>query len=154
MKNAASRFGWRKYLVFLLLSGGILGLMVFFSIKVFGFLYHEQEFPLYFKLFLSEKILMMTFLTMFLMLILSALISTLNIFFLSLIVNTSLLVKKNSVPEYIKHLLLGSTNWRCLASLFAQRESLVHPGKNPVPHLKFLNRMGNLTFCVHKGLFR
>jgi ABC-2 type transport system permease protein len=57
--------------------------MIFFSIKVFGFLYHQQEFPLYFKLFLSEKIMMMTFLTMFLMLILSALISTLNIFFLS-----------------------------------------------------------------------
>ncbi|UCH95628.1 MAG: hypothetical protein JSV88_01955 [Candidatus Aminicenantes bacterium] len=83
LKNAATRFGWRKYLVFLLLSGGILGLMVFFSIKVFGFLYHQEEFPLYFKLFLSEKILMMTFLTMFMMLILSALISTLNIFFLS-----------------------------------------------------------------------
>jgi ABC-2 type transport system permease protein len=83
LKNAASRFGWRKYLIFLLLSGGILGLMVFFSIKVFGFLYYQQEFPLYFKLFLSEKILMMIFLTMFLMLILSALISTLNIFFLS-----------------------------------------------------------------------
>jgi ABC-2 type transport system permease protein len=83
LKNTAARFGWRKYLIFLLLSGGILGLMVFFSIKVFGFLYHQQEFPLYFKLFLSEKILMMTFLTMFLMLILSALISTLNIFFLS-----------------------------------------------------------------------
>jgi ABC-2 type transport system permease protein len=83
LKNAASRLGWRKYLVFLLLSGGILGLLVFFSIKVFGFLYYQEEFPLYFKLFLSEKILMMTFLTMFLMLILSALISTLNIFFLS-----------------------------------------------------------------------
>jgi ABC-2 type transport system permease protein len=83
LKNAASRLGWRKYFIFLLLSGGILGLLVFFSIKVFGFLYYQQEFPLYFKLFLSEKILMMTFLTMFLMLILSALISTLNIFFLS-----------------------------------------------------------------------
>ncbi len=83
MKNAASRLGWRKYFIFLLLSGGILGLLVFFSIKVFGFLYYQEEFPLYFKLFLSEKILMMTFLTMFLMLILSALISTLNIFFLS-----------------------------------------------------------------------
>ena len=36
-----------------------------------------------FKLFVSEKILTMNFLTMFMMLILSALVSTLNIFFLS-----------------------------------------------------------------------
>ena len=83
LKNAVGRIGSRKYLIFFLLSAGILFMMGFFFIKVFGFLYHQKEFPLYFKLFLSEKILMMTFLTMFMMLILSALISTLNIFFLS-----------------------------------------------------------------------
>lgn len=83
LKNSFKRFGFRKYLLFFLLAAGILSLMGFFFIKVFGFLYHQQEFPLFFKLFLSEKILMMTFLTMFMMLIMSALISTLNIFFLS-----------------------------------------------------------------------
>jgi ABC-2 type transport system permease protein len=83
LKNTMSRLGLRNYLLAFVLGGGMLALMGFFSIKVFGFLYHRQEFPLYFKLFLSEKILMMTFMTMFMMLIFSSLISTLNIFFLS-----------------------------------------------------------------------
>jgi hypothetical protein len=83
LKNAVSQLGWRKYLVFFLLSALIMSLLIFFFVKVFAFLYQQEEFPLEFKLFLSEKILMMTFLTMFLLLILSALISTLNIYFLS-----------------------------------------------------------------------
>jgi ABC-2 type transport system permease protein len=83
LKNVLRGVGWRQYLLLVLLGGGVLFLMGFFAIKVFGFLYHREEFPLFFKLFLSEKILMMTFLTMFMMLIMSALISTLNIFFLS-----------------------------------------------------------------------
>jgi len=83
IKNTAKGIGWQKYLIFIVLSAAILGLMFFFFLKVFGFLYHQQEFPHYFKLFLSEKILTMTFLTMFMMLVMSALISTLNIFFLS-----------------------------------------------------------------------
>jgi len=83
LKNTIKASGKRQYILFFLLGGGILGLMVFISIKIFGFLYHQKEFPDFFKLFLSEKILTMAFLTMFMMLILSALISTLNIFFLS-----------------------------------------------------------------------
>ncbi len=83
LRNAVKASSKRKYLLFFLLAAGILGLMGFFFIKVFGYLYHQEEFPDFFKLFLSEKILTMTFLTMFMMLILSSLISTLNIFFLS-----------------------------------------------------------------------
>jgi ABC-2 type transport system permease protein len=83
LHNAFTHSNKRKYFLFFLLAASMLGLMAFFFIKIFGFLYHQEEFPLYFKLFLSEKILMMTFLTMFMMLIMSALVSTLNIFFLS-----------------------------------------------------------------------
>ena len=83
LRNTARAAGKRQYLLFFLLGAGILGLMGFFSAKVFGFLYYQKEFPDFFKLFVSEKILTMTFLTMYMMLILSSLISTLNIFFLS-----------------------------------------------------------------------
>jgi ABC-2 type transport system permease protein len=83
LKNAMRQIGPRKYLLFVILGILLLSTMGYFFIKVFGFLHHREEFPLYFKLFLSEKILMMAFLTMFMMLILSSLISTLNIFFLS-----------------------------------------------------------------------
>lgn len=79
----ANQSGKKKYFIFFLLGAAILFMMTFFFLKVFGFLFHQDTFPLYFKLFLCEKILMLTFLTMFLMMILSALISTLNMFFLS-----------------------------------------------------------------------
>ncbi len=83
LRNTVRQSGKRKYLLFLLLGLSTLFLFGFFFIRIFGFLNEQNEFPLVFKLFLSEKILMMVFLTLFLMLILSALISTLNIFFLS-----------------------------------------------------------------------
>ncbi len=83
IKNGMARVSLRNFLMFLGLGGLMIGLMAFFFIKVFGFLYYRAEFPIYFKLFVSEKILLMTFLTMFMMLILSSLIATLNIFFLS-----------------------------------------------------------------------
>ncbi|MGE5340032.1 MAG: putative ABC transporter permease subunit [Candidatus Omnitrophota bacterium] len=72
-----------RFLIFFLMTGGFISLITFVFIKLFGFLYYQQEFPYYFKLFLCEKILMMSFLTVLMMLILSAIISTLNIFFLS-----------------------------------------------------------------------
>lgn len=83
LSNAVRQFGFQKYLVFSLFGLGMLGAIGLLSMKVFGYLYAEGEFPHYFKLFLSEKILLMVFLTMFMMLIISALVSTLNIFFLS-----------------------------------------------------------------------
>jgi ABC-2 type transport system permease protein len=81
--NRAKQLGFRQYLLFSLFGFGILFLMSLFFIKVFGFIYLEEEFPLFFKLFISEKILLMVFLSLFSMLVLSALISTLNILFLS-----------------------------------------------------------------------
>ena len=83
LKNRLKYTGKRKYLLFIFLGIVITFFIGLFFIKIFGFLYNQPEFPFYFKLFLSEKILMMVFLTLFLMLILSTLISTLNIFFLS-----------------------------------------------------------------------
>jgi len=83
LKNTIKKTGKRQYLLFFIFGLGIIGLMGFLFIKVFGYLYHQDEFPDFFKLFLCEKILTMTFLTMFIMLILSSLISSLNIFFLS-----------------------------------------------------------------------
>lgn len=81
--NRAKRLGFRQYFLFSLFGMGILFLMSLFFVKIFGYIYHEEEFPLFFKLFISEKILLMVFLSLFSMLVLSALISTLNIFFLS-----------------------------------------------------------------------
>lgn len=81
--NIIRSTGKLKYILLGWLGLAIAFFIGFFFIKVFGFLYSQAEFPLVFKLFLSEKILMMVFLTLFLMLVLSALISTLNIFFLS-----------------------------------------------------------------------
>ena len=83
IKNTIKHTGRRKYIIFSILGLSIILLLVFLFTRIFGYLYMQKEFPLYFKLFLSEKILMMFFLTMFIMLILSALISSLNIFFLS-----------------------------------------------------------------------
>lgn len=81
--NTVTKSGRKKYFLFALLGIGILAVIGFFFIRIFGFLSQRDEFPLYFRLFLSEKILMMVFMTLFLMLILSALVSALNIFFLS-----------------------------------------------------------------------
>lgn len=83
LKNSILHTGKKKYLLFALLGIGVLLLMGYVCMKVFGFIYTEQEFPDFFKIFLCEKILNMTFLTMFVMLILSSLISTLNLFFIS-----------------------------------------------------------------------
>ena len=83
LKNAIRYSGRRKYIIFSIFGLSIIFLLGFLFTRIFGYLYSQEEFPLYFKLFLSEKILMMFFLTMFVMLIMSALISSLNIFFLS-----------------------------------------------------------------------
>ena len=81
--NRMKHLGFRHYLLFFLFGSGILVLLGLFFVKVFGYLYYEEEFPLAFKLFIAEKIMLMVFLTLFSMLVLSALISSLNIFFLS-----------------------------------------------------------------------
>ena len=62
IKNGIKHFGPRKYLIFSLFGLVILLLLVFFFIKIFGFLYQQPEFPPVFKLFISEKILLMVLL--------------------------------------------------------------------------------------------
>ncbi len=73
----------RKYFLFGLFGIMILAFLSFVSVKLFGYIYFQDDFPLQLKYFLAEKLMTMVFLTMFTMLILSSLISTLNIFFLS-----------------------------------------------------------------------
>ncbi|MEN8154902.1 MAG: hypothetical protein ABFR75_12860 [Acidobacteriota bacterium] len=79
IKNSSSR----KYILFLLFGILIFALLSVISVKVFGYIYNQSDFTLPLKYFLAEKLLTMVFLTMYTMLILSSLISTLNIFFLS-----------------------------------------------------------------------
>jgi len=73
----------RKYILFAIFGVLILAFLSFVSIKLFGYIYYQEDFPPQLKNFLSEKLMTMVFLTMYTMLILSSLISTLNIFFLS-----------------------------------------------------------------------
>lgn len=83
IKNAVKHTGKKKYFLFIFFGLLILLLMGWFFLKVFGYLHHQSEFPPEFKLFLTQKMMTMFFLTMFMMMILSALVSSLNIFFLS-----------------------------------------------------------------------
>ncbi|MEN8223265.1 MAG: hypothetical protein ABFR36_08405 [Acidobacteriota bacterium] len=73
----------RKYVLFALFGILIFAFLSFISVKLFGYIYYQDDFPPQLKDFLSEKLMTMVFLTMYTMLILSSLISTLNIFFLS-----------------------------------------------------------------------
>ncbi|MCK5003964.1 MAG: hypothetical protein KAS21_02705 [Candidatus Aminicenantes bacterium] len=73
----------RKYFLFALFGVMIFAFLSFVSVKLFGYIYFQDDFPLQLKYFLAEKLMTMVFLTMYTMLILSSLISTLNIFFLS-----------------------------------------------------------------------
>lgn len=73
----------RKYFLFALFGALILAFLSFVSIKLFGYIYFQDDFTLQLKYFLSEKLMTMVFMTMYTMLVLSSLISTLNILFLS-----------------------------------------------------------------------
>ena len=81
--NHLRQTGYRKYILLSLFGATLLLVIGLFFVRLFGILYEQKDFPLYFRLFLGEKILLMVFMTLFLMLVLSALISALNIFFLS-----------------------------------------------------------------------
>ena len=118
-KNTIRNTGIGKYLFFLFLGIGILILIGFFFVKIFGFLNDQQEFPLVFKLFLSEKILMMVFLTLFMMLILSALISTLNIFFLSRDLNLLLASPQKSVTIFTAKAVETAVNSSVMVVFFS-----------------------------------
>ncbi len=81
--NSVKHSSGRKYLLFTLFGITIFFFLIYISIKIFGYIRFQADFPIELKYFLAEKLLTMVFLTMFTMLILSSLISTLNIFFLS-----------------------------------------------------------------------
>lgn len=83
LQNGYRRGEKGKYFLFLLLGLFFILVLGFFFNKIFAYLYHLQEFPHVFKLFLAEKLLMMIFMTLFSMLLLSALLSSLDIFYLS-----------------------------------------------------------------------
>jgi ABC-2 type transport system permease protein len=83
LRNSLVRGEKKKYLLFLLLGIFFMLVLGFFFYKIFGYLAQVQEFPHVFKVFLAEKLLMMIFMTLFSMLLLSALLTSLDIFFIS-----------------------------------------------------------------------
>jgi len=83
LRNALLRGEKKKYLLFLLLGLFFMLVLGFFFYKIFGYLAQVQEFPHVFKVFLAEKLLMMIFMTLFSMLLLSALLTSLDVFFIS-----------------------------------------------------------------------
>jgi len=82
-RNSLARGERKKFILFILLGVFFTLVLGFFFNKIFGYLYQLQEFPGYFKLFLAEKLLMMIFMTLFSMLLLSSLLASLDIFFIS-----------------------------------------------------------------------
>jgi ABC-2 type transport system permease protein len=83
LRNALLRGEKKKYLLFLLLGLFFMLVLGFFFYRIFGYLARVEEFPHVFKVFLAEKLLMMIFMTLFSMLLLSALLTSLDVFFIS-----------------------------------------------------------------------
>ncbi len=83
LRNALVRGEKKKYILFLLLGIFFMLVLGFFFYKIFGYLAQVQEFPRVFRVFLAEKLLMMIFMTLFSMLLLSALLTALDVFFIS-----------------------------------------------------------------------
>ena len=83
LRNALLRGEKKKYALFLLLGLFFALVLGFFFNKIFGYLAGAEEFPVVFKAFLAEKLLMMIFMTLFSMLLLSALLTSLDVFFIS-----------------------------------------------------------------------
>jgi ABC-2 type transport system permease protein len=83
LRNSWLRGEKKKYLLFLLLGIFFMLALGFFFNKIFGYLAQVQEFPRVFRVFLAEKLLMMIFMTLFSMLLLSALLTALDVFFIS-----------------------------------------------------------------------
>ena len=83
LRNSLARGGRGKFLLVLLLAFFFLLVLGFFFNRIFAFLAQAREFPEALKLFLAEKLLMMVYMTLFAMLLLSSLLSTLNVFFIS-----------------------------------------------------------------------
>jgi len=108
IRNTVREIGIFKQSLFFSFGVLILGSLTYLFIRLFGYIYHQEDFPHLLKLFLSERILLMTFMTIFLMLIISSLTSTLNIFFLS---RDLKLLFTTPVPS------MTLFNWKTLESL-------------------------------------
>jgi ABC-2 type transport system permease protein len=83
LRNSLARGEKKKLILFLLLGLFFMLVLGFFFNKIFGYLAQVQEFPRVFKVFLAEKLLMMIYMTLFSMLLLSALLTALDVFFIS-----------------------------------------------------------------------
>ena len=83
LRNSLRRGERKKYVLFLLLGLFFVLVLGFFFNKIFGYLAGVEEFPEVFRLFLAEKLLMMIFMTLFSMLLLSSLLTSLDVFFIS-----------------------------------------------------------------------
>jgi ABC-2 type transport system permease protein len=83
LRNALVRGEKKKFVLFLLLGLFFMLVLGFFFNKIFGYLVEVEEFPRFFKVFLAEKLLMMIYMTLFSMLLLSALLTSLDVFFIS-----------------------------------------------------------------------
>ncbi|MCU0276000.1 MAG: hypothetical protein MUF02_03955 [Acidobacteria bacterium] len=83
LRNALVRGERKKFALFLLLGLFFMLVLGFFFHSLFGYLANVQEFPQVFKVFLAEKLLMMIYMTLFSMLLLSALLSSLDVFYIS-----------------------------------------------------------------------
>ncbi len=83
LRNSLVRGEKKKLILFLLLGLFFMLVLGFFFNKIFGYLAQVQEFPRVLKVFLAEKLLMMIFMTLFSMLLLSALLTALDVFFIS-----------------------------------------------------------------------
>jgi ABC-2 type transport system permease protein len=83
LRNTLARGEKKKFVLFLLLGLFFMLVLGFFFDKIFGYLEAVKEFPLFFKVFLAEKLLMMIYMTLFSMLLLSALLASLDIFYIS-----------------------------------------------------------------------
>jgi ABC-2 type transport system permease protein len=83
LRNALVRGEKKKFILFLLLGLFFIFVLGFFFNKIFAYLVQVKEFPDFFKVFLAEKLLMMIFMTLFSMLLLSALLTSLDVFFIS-----------------------------------------------------------------------
>ena len=83
LRNSLVRGEKKKFVLFLLLGLFFMLVLGFFFNKIFAYLVAVKEFPQVFKVFLAEKLLMMIYMTLFSMLLLSALLTSLDVFYIS-----------------------------------------------------------------------
>ncbi|HSQ35078.1 MAG TPA: putative ABC exporter domain-containing protein, partial [Candidatus Binatia bacterium] len=83
LRNSIRRGEKKRFILFILLGMFFMLVLGFFFNKIFGYLMAMEEFPQVFKVFLAEKLLMMIYMTLFSMLLLSALLTALDVFFIS-----------------------------------------------------------------------